>query len=149
MGGSRLGGGGGFFWEEALLEKLNAILFSVALIKEREDEWVWTLDSSGHYTTKSVYSFLEINAIPIITHQVDAPLAFKVLWKGKVPSKVLAFSWQILLDRIPTKVNLFSRQVLLSQQSLLCVFCGSDVETIDHLFMSVSLAYLVWTKVYG
>lgn len=31
---------------------------------------------------------------------------FKYIWKGKAPSKVLAFSWMFLLNRIQTRVNL-------------------------------------------
>lgn len=37
---------------------------------------------------------------------------FDVLWRSKAPSKVVAFSWTMLLDRIPTRSNLAKRRVL-------------------------------------
>jgi hypothetical protein len=60
-----------------------------------------------------------------------------------VPSKVSAFSWQLLLDRIPTKENLRKRRILQHHQSI-CVFCGAEVETIVHLFLHCPWAAKVW-----
>lgn len=37
---------------------------------------------------------------------------FRKIWESPASSKVIAFSWQLLLDRIPTRVNLAMRRIL-------------------------------------
>lgn len=61
-----------------------------------------------------------------------SPLQEKVfghLWKSLTPSKVVAFSWQLLRDRIPTRQNLLLRKAIDPQSSQHCVFCDEFVET--------------------
>jgi len=60
---------------------------------------------------------------------------FGGLWKSGTPSKVLAFAWTLLLDRIPTRVNLAIRGVLNADASKSCVFCGRMEETAPHIFL--------------
>jgi len=43
---------------------------------------------------------------------------FHQLWKSQAPSKVLALSWKLLLDRIPTWLNLSRRNALPLQEKL-------------------------------
>lgn len=88
-----------FVWEQ----QLYLILHSASLIEEEDDEWKWGLDCSGLYTTKSAYSYLEKQVVEL------QHLVYKLLWKGKTPSKILAFSWQLFKGRLPTKMNLLRR----------------------------------------
>jgi len=37
---------------------------------------------------------------------------FRQIWKSPAPSKVVAFAWKLLLDRIPTRMNLARMNVL-------------------------------------
>lgn len=37
---------------------------------------------------------------------LEEEMVFGYLWKSRTPSKVLAFSWILLLDRIPIRSNL-------------------------------------------
>jgi len=64
--------------------------------------------------------------------------------KSGVPSKVVVFSWQLILDRIPTGFNLVSRGVLLSDGGLGCVFCAVLIESSVHLFLSCPSILPVW-----
>jgi hypothetical protein len=70
-------------------------------------------------------------------------LVFKYMWKCGVPSKVCAFSWQLLLDRIQTKDNLLKRRIIQEQQGQ-CVTCGLVRETALHLFLHCNLAAKIW-----
>jgi len=66
---------------------------------------------------------------------VEEKRVFHHLWKSRAPSKVVALSWKMLLDRIPTWLNLSRRHALPSEVPLSCVLCERDVETMNHLFM--------------
>jgi hypothetical protein len=69
---------------------------------------------------------------------------FSLLWKSPAPSKVVAFLWYLLLDRIPTRANLDIRHILDPDSSLLCVLCGRYVETSTHLFLHCDVTSLIW-----
>jgi len=60
---------------------------------------------------------------------------FGYIWKSRAPSKVLAFVWATLLNRIPTRVNLAARGVLGVESSRSCVLCVVRDETEVHLFL--------------
>jgi hypothetical protein len=66
------------------------------------------------------------------------------IWKSPAPSKVVAFSWKPLHDRIPTKVNLAFRHVLPPEASLNCVLCEGMVESVNHLFIHCAFVSEVW-----
>jgi hypothetical protein len=79
---------------------------------------------------------------------VDGSIVKKV-WDSFAPTKVVIFSWQLLLQKLPTCYNLARRWVLLSPAQRLCVWCGSEVETEVHLFMTCPVAVEVWTAMYS
>jgi len=68
--------------------------------------------------------------------------AFEELWKVKAPSKVLAFAWRLLRDRLPTSINLHKRQVEINDRR--CVFCNSLEEDTGHLFFHCSKISPLW-----
>lgn len=125
-----------FVWEKQLLEELLSLLGSVCLSEDTLDAWEWSLESSKCFWTKSAYSFLVRKAAIAHGFSMEVLGAIKHLWKCKVPSNILAFSWQAFLDRIPTKCNLFHRgiiQVIAEQSSPLC---GNYYKDTNHLFIS-------------
>ncbi|GAU24615.1 hypothetical protein TSUD_289780 [Trifolium subterraneum] len=65
-----------------------------------------------------------------------APLEelFKNLWCCAAPSKVCAFSWQLLLDRIQTRDNLCKRRIIQQHQAAR-VLCELAAESGLHLFL--------------
>jgi len=69
---------------------------------------------------------------------------FSHVWESPAPSKVVAFSWKFLLNRIPTRVNLELRNALPPEVSSLCVLCGDEAETVNHLFLHCSISSRVW-----
>jgi len=79
----------------------------------------------------------------------DQRKVLKHIWKCPAPSKVIAFLWKLLHDRIPTKVNLFNRHALLPESSLVCVFCEECLETSNHLFIHCGYTKGVWDGVFN
>lgn len=76
---------------------------------------------------------------------MDKNRVFGKFWKSPAPSKVVAFAWKVLLDRVPTKVNLAIRNVLQPEDPTLCVMCNCGVETTNHLFLHCMVASAVWS----
>jgi hypothetical protein len=100
-----------------------------------DDSWVWNLGLEDGILVKSTYVFLDHF---LRTHDPISSLpsfAFKFIWKSGVPSKISAFSWQLLLDKIPTHDNLRRRGVL---------FCQEEVEMMCHLFLHCIFASDIW-----
>ena len=64
---------------------------------------------------------------------------FTNLWKSPSPSKVVAFSWMAILDRIPTRSNLAFWHVIGQGEDTLCVLCDHEIESTSYLFCIVSL----------
>ncbi|CAN1129998.1 hypothetical protein LINPERHAP2_LOCUS5572 [Linum perenne] len=58
-----------------------------------------------------------------------------------VPTKVGGFVWQVALGRISTIDNLIRRGFMIPNR---CVLCGSDAESIVHLFRECNFALQVW-----
>lgn len=96
---------------------------------------------------KTCIRVLGCEEIPLLEQNNLATRVFKVLWKCKAPSKVLAFTWQVLLDRIPTIANLMKRGINLSLEEQVCVLCNATVEDSDHLFISFNFTKIMWGKV--
>lgn len=95
----------------------------------------------------SCYKLLERLFLIDVNLSEDEEHVFGYLWRCRVPSKVLAFAWTLLLDCIPTTVKLGIRGVLNADASKTCVFCGRLEETALHLFLSCEVVTRLWQKV--
>ncbi|KAF1870601.1 hypothetical protein Lal_00025902, partial [Lupinus albus] len=68
-----------------------------------------------------------------------------LIWKSKVPLKVITFVWRPFQDRIPTKNVLLKRGVLLNNNGgSFCAFYNEFSESTNHLFSSCKFTYSVW-----
>jgi hypothetical protein len=131
-----------FVWEEELLGELMGVLASFT-ISLGDDCWVWNPGLGDGFSVKSTYVFLDHL---LHTHDPLSSLhsfAFKFIWKSGVPSKVSAFSWQLLLDRVPTRDNLRRRGVLNMDDSR-CPLCNEEVETTCHVFLHCRITSKIW-----
>jgi len=126
-----------FAWEEELLGDLRLLLHNVILQVNRQDKWVWSLDSSSNYSVRSAYNFLNDQS-PIALAVPASSLRHK-----DVPLKVVLFEWRLFRDRLPTKDNLFRRRVL-DVDAQICVGGCGLVETASHLFLHCHLFGSVW-----
>ena len=90
-------------------------------------------------------------AYEILTHHANVfgpplsintqPTIWKLLWKIKLPHKILTFTWKILHHAIPVKAELNCRGVHCAMN---CLMCNNAIETQDHLFLHCDLARVVW-----
>jgi len=135
-----------FVWENELLLELKEDLEGFRG-RQEEDAWRWRLVVDGRFTVKSLYSKLEGLMIEEDSITLEQRKVFSRIWKSVAPSKVVAFSWKLLHNRIPTKVNLSHRHVLSPESSLNRVMCAGGLETANHLMLHCTYAMKVWDGV--
>ena len=97
-----------------------------------DDQIVWTLTKNGIFSVKSLYRIL-------ISNSIGYP--YKFMWKIQIPQKIKMFLWLTLRNSILTQDNLLKRGWHGTNS---CYFCGG-METIEHLFISCSVAKLMWS----
>lgn len=96
----------------------------MTLVQEEDD----ALD--GDITAKNIYNKLT---------ETDPDWdGYYVLSNKFVPQKVLFLFWASLHHSLPTRSMLQHRRVVV--QSNLCLFCNTEVETLEHLFIRCSWA---------
>ncbi|GLT47960.1 hypothetical protein SLA2020_216110 [Shorea laevis] len=125
-----------FTWEENQLLDLKTTIEAINLQQGKIDQWTWIYDKKGLYTAKSGYLLLKQHL-----GNVDG-WPYNKLWIPSIPSKVSAFIWQTLQDKIATKWNLFRRGILNNNQ-LKCCFCDGQEDT-NHLFLHCNFASKIW-----
>jgi len=96
---------------------------------------------------KSAYSILIKNLLVAGGPVGEELLVVSRVWKSWAPSKVIVFSWQLLLDRIPTTSNLLGRGVSLPVDGVGCVFYDGSSESAVHLFLSCPSFFPMWYQV--
>lgn len=74
-------------------------------------------------------------------------MVFDYLWRSSVPSKVIMFSWTLLLNKIPMRANIAIRNVLPPNGSTSCAWCERGVESSNHLFLHCDVAGVVWRRI--
>jgi hypothetical protein len=137
-----------FQWEEVLVFRLREVLELVALNSE-EDRWVWVPDLDGSFSVKSAYNLLVKELWTDNVLEGELAEVFDHLWESPTPSKVIAFSWQLLYDRTPTRFNLGVRGVILAEKPWECVGCVGNVETSNHLFLHYPCAMKIWGEIFN
>ncbi|GKU86994.1 hypothetical protein SLEP1_g1457 [Rubroshorea leprosula] len=131
-------------WEEDNLTKMLEIINSTLPVKGQKDCWVWRYNKEGEYSVKTAYGLLSGNNISNTTQ------THVRVWNNLIPTKICAFGWQVLQDKIPTKLNLYKRGIILDVNQAMCSLCGglcgANIEDANHLFIHCSVAYLVRSK---
>lgn len=96
------------------------------------DVMTWSLEPSGKFSVSSLYRRL---------NQGSASLASDLIWKGRIPTKVKIFLWQLERGRLPSSAQINRRH---GPSDGRCVLCGS-LETVSHIFFACSLASFIGT----
>jgi hypothetical protein len=131
-----------FAWEEQQYRVFQEIIAPFVPSREH-DKWLWLGDGLLGFTVNSAYGLLVAEYRPRLLRDPVMDLVFKHLWKCVAPTKVCAFSWQLLLDRIQTKDNLLKRRIIQVQNEG-CSLCGVTLETGRHLFLHCRYAAKIW-----
>ncbi|MCH79506.1 LINE-1 reverse transcriptase like [Trifolium medium] len=136
-----------FIWEEELLWGLTELLPLLVLSGE-EDSWYWGLEEGGVFTVKSTYLMLGTVFDSGSEFSANELRVLHGMWKSPAPSKVLAFSWKLLRNRIPTRTSLAHRGIQVVGGSLDCVHCSGWEEDTPHLFLFCDFAAQVWNAIF-
>jgi hypothetical protein len=132
-----------FKWEEEVLLSLKEDLVGARLTNE-VDMWRWRWEDSGVFSVNSAYRRLKGIVFNEVPWREDEKGVFENLWKCPVPSKVVAFAWRAILNRVPTKANLALRNVLGPEVNSLCGLCNTREESVHHLFLHCEVASEAW-----
>ncbi|GAU40143.1 hypothetical protein TSUD_163120 [Trifolium subterraneum] len=136
-----------FVWEEELLQRLQDLLPVDVPWSEAEDRWSWRLEEDGSFSVSSMYWYLGSVFSQASSFNAQELWVFGKIWKSPVPSKVIAFTWKLLRNRIPTRCNLASRGIQLIG-GLDCVHCVGREESGTHLFMFCDFAGQIWNAIF-
>lgn len=109
-------------------------IFDLHPISTGGDEVSWVLESSGQFSTNSIYHKLTQGAA--VAH-------FKQVWKTKVPPKFRVSLWLLLRGRLPAGDQLAKRR---GPSDGSCALCG-EWEDCDHIFFKCHLAKFMWAGV--
>jgi hypothetical protein len=136
-----------FQWELDLLALMLELLESVILTTD-VDRWCWVPDEEGIFSVNSAYKLLVNESRPLEDVVSEVPVVFSQIWESPAPSKVIAFSWQLLYDRIPTRDNLVVRHIVAPEASRDCVGCVGALETSSHLFLHCGGVISIWYEIF-
>ena len=68
-------------------------------------------------------------------------MVWKTVWTSKVAPKIKYFMWRMIHKCLPTKISLKEKGVQLYAS---CAVCGSQEETMEHVFFNCILSNVVW-----
>ncbi|KAK2401932.1 hypothetical protein QL285_051491 [Trifolium repens] len=131
-----------FQWEKTICRQLEQLIVLFHPL-DQDDCWHWRENLDDGFTVKSCYELLCADSLMVGVLEPWQESVFSNVWKCPAPSKVCAFSWQLLLNRIATKDNLWKRRMIDNQQ-ISCVHCGVEVETTAHLFLHCASSSKDW-----
>jgi hypothetical protein len=73
------------------------------VFNEEDDYWCWLPEEDGAFSVKSSYLRL-LEDLGSVDEIEDGLIdIFEHIWDSPAPSKIIAFSWQLLYERIPTR----------------------------------------------
>lgn len=123
------------------IEKINVWTKQERLLfSEESDRLVWRHSRYRFFSVASAYQMFDD-----LRHASDPPLvsefpSLPLIWNIYAHSKVVIFSWQLLLRRFPSRENMFKRKVIVNLEVILC---GHLLESASHLFDTCSLSSCV------
>ncbi|GKV48453.1 hypothetical protein SLEP1_g55266 [Rubroshorea leprosula] len=126
-------------WEEETAKELQNMIEKLRISPGSADNWKWIHSPDGEYSTATAYALLTKQR----REEEEAEL-HKRIWNPSIPSKVAAFNWKVLLDRIPTKLNLLKRGVIKEEEERKCVLCEQEEEDSSHLFLKCKIVKWLW-----
>ncbi|GKF00703.1 RNA-directed DNA polymerase, eukaryota, reverse transcriptase zinc-binding domain protein [Tanacetum coccineum] len=125
------------------ISSLTNLLNGLILDPSHNDKWVWSLESSGKFTVKSLSFAIQKKLLLSGISEVDQLFS----WNSWVPRKVNICAWRVFLDRIPTRANLVRRGIHVENPC--CVFCEEHMESTNHCFFSCPVIKPIWIKIWS
>lgn len=107
----------------------------ISKFAQMEDKLVYKFSNSGNYKVNKAYFMLHQSLSPSSQDQRTYGIqnsVWRLLWKVKLPMKVLNFIWKILHDSLPFFEGLKSRGI---KTTSICLMCNEEEESVNHLFL--------------
>ena len=73
-------------WEEEILGELTLLLLSVNLQVDREDRWLWNLETSQKFSVRSAYHYMTAHSQDTFT------VVSQSIWHKDIPLKIVLFA---------------------------------------------------------
>ena len=133
-----------FVWEKEMIDELMDLIQLKVPKKEIKHRRLWKGIKSKSYSVKEGYETLQQQS------NNEESDFFKNLWSIPAPSKVLTFTWKVVLDRVQTKTKeaLKKRRIVMENNDYMCMLCNQTEESIAHLLFESNFWYQVWKSVY-
>ncbi|XP_060959161.1 uncharacterized protein LOC115699843 [Cannabis sativa] len=97
------------------------------------DDLIWSRNSSGLFTVKSVYHLAVTSSdIPSSSSFDQSKRFWSKIWSFSVPSKVKHLVWHVLSNSAPVASLLFLRHII---PSPICPLCHLKWETVEHALL--------------
>ncbi|TVU21933.1 hypothetical protein EJB05_31604, partial [Eragrostis curvula] len=110
-------------------------LASTVDIVDEEDALIWRFQSSGIYSSQSLYGIINFRGV--------IPVHTPAVWSLKIPPRVHFFLWLLSKNKVLTRDNLGSKKKLNDET---CLFC-SEKESVFHLFFDCVVARKMWVDI--
>jgi hypothetical protein len=117
-------------WQEIL------VIASSISFTDSEDQLIWQFESSGIYSSQSMYALVNFRGVK----QIFLP----AVWKLKIPPRIQVFLWLFSQNKVMTRDNLRKRGM---PKPLECSLC-KEIETVRHLFFECLISELLWDMVF-
>jgi len=133
-------------WNLPLLEFLFDQAYVSEILKIRiwsaNDSLLWTPSSTGVFSTQLADRFFTSQRTPVVStlHQSS----WKLLWKFKLNHRLRIFLWKMVWNILPTKERFSSAICSQSISDSTCSLCSFSTDSLVHLFLSCSIARVVW-----
>ena len=114
---------------------------SIPLNSSRLDAWFWAFESSGQFSVKSTYRYMQLRKDG--GSQTSRESFWSKLWKLRVPPKVKNLLWRAATGCLPTKAELRLKHVNID---ITCPLCHADRELINHCLVECPIARACWNQ---
>lgn len=122
-------------WEFEELLRLLAALNSFSSNQLVPDQLRWGPTQAGRYSVKAAYKLEG-------THNaITDQWPWKLIWKVKLPPKVICFNWTALHGACLTEDNLARRNFPIANR---CYMCPRNAVSHGHLFLHCTVAADLW-----
>ncbi|KAM1198310.1 hypothetical protein EV1_009824 [Malus domestica] len=135
-------------------EEVSLITGPPLSLRPVEDHVIWHHERNGRFSVHNVYHIAKSIQVASgegangssLSSNSEMEKFWKMLWHACVPGKVKIYVWKACLDSLLTRSNLIKCRVISDR---LCLFCGSHIETMEHVLRDCSMVMVAWFYTVG